>query len=732
MKRFIGVKNVKLVAVVVVTRAEVRVYGGAPTLFINGQPYPPYAYFHPVPIKTYIEQFRDAGVHLFTWGWSDIISHSRDLGWEGPDTYDYTSFDREVETFVTADRECYLFPRLAVSPPGWWYDLHPNEMNVYDDGEREGVSLASAVWRKEAGEALRNLIRHVLNTPYADHFIGFHITGGVNEWFYWTKKLPDFSLPALNAFRRWLRDKYQEDVSMLRKRWGRKDIDFDTLTIPAREERMSSDLGLFRNPGCNAAVADYYQFLSDTTADALLYFCKIAKEETRDKIVGAFYGYLLNATGFPYYAQHWGHNSLMKVLKSPYIDFLCSPYQYHDRGPGGVDGLQALVDMVKLSGKLWLTECDHFPYMWRHGLSKNLKETLEIHKRDFAHNLVRGVGLWWMDLWPEAGWYDHPEILKLVSKLRRVGEASLNLDRSTKGDGVAVIIDAETPFHLKLGTELLKPLVFDQLIHELYRIGTRIDVYLHEALENPNMPEYKLYIFLDTFYLSKEERRIIRERVQRDGKTCVWVLCPGFLSEDGFSIEAMEELVGMKIGAHEVKVFFEKAMPTFITITDFEHPITENLPVTTFGTSTGIGPLFYTLDPNVRVLGKLLVHQHWVTGEEWPGFCLREFPDWRSIYIAAPKIPVTILRNIAKYAGVHIYSEDSDVIYANQYFLSIHSRKPGTKVIKLPSATHVYDIISETYIATDTSEFSVKMGPNETRLFLLGEKSLLSPATEIF
>ncbi|MDW8073749.1 MAG: beta-galactosidase [Nitrososphaerota archaeon] len=681
-----------------------------------------------MPIKTYIEEFRDVGVHLYTWGWSDVISHAKDLGWIGPDSYDYTSFDKEVETFVNADKDCYLFPRLAVSPPSWWYDLHPEEMNVYDDGEREGVSLASNVWREEAGRALKNLIKHALEGPYAEHFIGFHVTGGVNEWFYWTRKLPDFSRPTLHAFREWLRGKYRNDVGLLRERWGRKNVEFDTVTIPGKEERLSRDLGLFRDPGRNAAVADFYQFLSETTADALLYFCRVVKETTRDHLAGAFYGYLLNQTGFPYYPQHWGHNALMKVLKSPDIDFLCSPYQYHDRGPGGVDGLQAPVDMVKLYGKLWLTECDHFPYMWRHRLAKTLKETLEIHKRDFAHNLVRGVGLWWMDLWPEAGWYDNPEILKLISKLKRIGEASLKLNRPNKGDGVAVIIDAETPFHLKLGTELLKPLVFDQLIHELYRIGTRIDIYLHDALADPKMPEYKLYIFLDTFYLTKEERRVIRERVQRSGKTVVWMLCPGFLSEDGFLNEAMEELTGMKIGVYEVKAFFEGLMPTFITVTDFEHPITQNLPVTTFGTATGIGPLFYTLDPSVRVLGRLLVHQHWNTGEEWPGFCVKEMADWRSIYFAAPKVPVSILRNIAKYAGVHIYSEDNDVVYANQYFLSIHSRKPGTKTIRLPRTTHVYDLISEKYVARDVSEFKVVMGPNETRLFFLGEKSLLIEA----
>lgn len=47
-----------------------------------------------------------------------------------------------------------------------------------------------------------------------------------------------------------------------------------------------------------------------------------------------------------------------------------------------------------------------------------------------------------------------------------------------------------------------------------------------------------------------------------------------------------------------------------------------------------------------------------------PGFAVKAFPNWTSLYVAAPNIPANVLRSIARFAGAHIYSDDADVIYA--------------------------------------------------------------------
>ena len=58
---------------------------------------------------------------------------------------------------------------------------------------------------------------------------------------------------------------------------------------------------------------------------------------------------------------------------------------------------------------------------------------------------------------------------------------------------------------------------------------------LHDDLARPDMPEYKLYIFLNTLYLTSAERSVIKKRVQGDNKVAVWIYAPGVLSESGLS-----------------------------------------------------------------------------------------------------------------------------------------------------------------------------------------------------
>lgn len=720
------------------TVTKVEMYKGVPTLLINDIPYPPYLYFFCVPLEKYIKHFHDAGVRIYTWGWGSIIPHSMDIGWYGPGKHDYEHFDREVEQIVKADPEAYLLPRLAVTPPSWWYDLHPDEMCVFDNGIKEGVSMASKIWREEASEALAKFISHVRSSPYKDHFIGYQITGGRNEWFYTHRidAFPDYSEPMLYGFREWLRNKYENDTSALRRSWKIPDVDFDNATLPTRMEKMKADMNLFRDPSASRRVSDYFEFHSDTVAEALIHFCKIGKEATNNEsIFGAFYGYIISAAGFPSLPQHWGQQALLKVLESNYVDFLCAPYGYSYRGPGGVDRPQAVIDSVTLHGKLWFTECDPVTSLAPSGVvggrANALDETLGVIKRDFGNVLTRGIGMWWMDIDRQGGRYVHPEIMSCISKLKKIGDASFNLDRSYKG-GLAVIVDEQTPFYMKPNNNLTYPLIYTQIIHGLSRIGTPYDIYLHDDLSHANFPDYKLYVFLNTFYLTKDEREAIKKKVQRNGNTAVWIYAPSFMEENGFSIEAMHDLTGINIACREVKYWVGGGVynvtetvdgcPQHVYLTNFDHPITKTVPPNTiFGTDSHIGPVFYCNDPDATTLGRLITPHAWRYIHELPVFCVKEFDNWKSIFIGVPNVPSNILRNIAKYAGVHIYSDYDDVVYANDNFLVVHTKHAGRRTLRLPKECDVYDLFKDESIAKHSKEFTVELPQYHTAFYFLGD-----------
>ncbi len=721
------------------TVAQVISRQGEPTLVINGEAVPPLIYFFPVPDQKHVERFYRAGVRLYSWGSGNVIGHCHDMGWIGPGQYDHSLFDREIQEILEVAPDCHVFPRLSVSAPAWWLAKNPSESIVFE-GEQPNkprTSMASRLWRREAGETLERFIHHVRAQPYARNVIGYQLVGGHNEWFYVSsgdRGFPDFSPPAVAAFRAWLRATYGGSVDALQDAWKARGVTFENAEVPPAAMRMKTDVGLLRNPATSRQVSDFYQFLSETNAEALIELSRVAKNACQgESLVGAFYGYLINATGGyagGNSAQHWGHQALRKVLAAPEVDFLCAPYHYSYRGKGGSPTSQGLPASVKLHGKLWITECDNPPFVagpgvWRMGADDYTPaESLDILKRDFAHNFIRKVGMWWMDLHRHGGWYDHPEIEKVVAQCAALAAESAANDAIRYRGEVAVILDEETSHYLKPGNELLYPLVFLQDKLGLPRLGAPVDYYLHNDLSHRDMPEYKLYIFLNTIYLTAEERRAIRRRVCRDNKVAVWMYAPGLISEAGIDAGNMRDLTGIKLAFRKVGSS-NHARSHHVYLTNHEHPITRGLPDGTFfGSDALIDPVVYSEDPEAVTLGRLLPSHGMPNAVgEFPGFVVRQFADWTSVFIGAPNLPSAILRNLARFAGCHIYNDQDALIDANSHFVSIHTAGGGPKTIQLPRTTDVHDAFTGRVVARGARRFTVDLPAFGTGLYALGRRS---------
>ena len=724
------------------TIAKIQNHRGAPALFINGSPTPPLIYFFPIPVKEHIAGFYKSGVRIYSWGNGRTMSEDcYDMDWTGPDQFDYSRFDREFATILEAAPEAYVFPRIAVSAPLWWLESHPDDRLVCerDDSSRLLTSMASKEWRRDAGEALAKFIRHVRGMPYAKHVIGYQLVGGQNEWFYVRvggKGFPDFSPAALAAFRDWLKAAYDSDVSRLRAGWNVKGVDFENASIPTAEMRLTPEVDLLRNPAVSRQVSDFHQFLSETNAEAMLQLCGVAKQACDgESLLGAFYGYLLNATGGTsggYAAVNWGHQALRKVLDSPEVDFLCAPYQYTYRGMGGYPGSQGLPESVKLRGKLWITECDYPPFIVRPGVWRmggpdpTPAQSFAILKRDFSHNFIRRNGMWWMDLTAKAGWYNHPDIHKYLRRSKTIADKGARLEIQAKAE-IAVFVDEETPYYVKPGMELLYPLVFLQDKLGLPRVGAPVDFYLHNDLSRPDMREYKVNIFLDTIYLTGAERGAIKARVCKENKVVVWMYAPGLISETGLSAENMRALTGIRLNYRRVTHSFH-TMCNHVYLTDFRHPITKGLTEGTFfGSDAPISPVVFSEDPDALTLGRLIPHMGIPEAiGEFPAFVVKKFADWTSVFIGVPNVPSSILRNIARLAGCHIYNDQDTVIDANSHFLSIHTAAGGPQTMRLLQKSDVYDAYTEELIARNVSEFTDELPPYGTRLYFLGDMTQLA------
>ena len=86
------------------------------------------------------------------------------------------------------------------------------------------------------------------------------------------------------------------------------------------------------------------------------------------------------------------------------------------------------------------------------------------------------------------------------------------------------------------------------------------------------------------------------------------------------------------------------------------------------------------------------------------------------------------MRNIAKFAGVHMYCDEDIIMDADNRFIMLHNG-PKTApyglyinksiTIKLPEKKDVYDLFSEKIIAKNTDAFSVLLPECETLFFQL-------------
>jgi hypothetical protein len=281
------------------------------------------------------------------------------------------------------------------------------------------------------------------------------------------------------------------------------------------------------------------------------------------------------------------------------------------------------------------------------------------------------------------------------------------LDRSSASE-IAVLLDDESFFYETCRYDLDIPLIFQQRLWGLPRLGAPFDVFLLDDFLAGKLSPYKLYVFINPFRLDGARRSALAKEIRKDGRTALWIYAPGYI-RDRPGLENMEDLTGIRFGLGE------QPWGPLVHITDFDHPVTRDLPRDlSWGTNNKLAPIFLVDDPDARVLGEVVYSQ----GNCRPGFAVKEFAGWRSVYSAAPNLPAPVLRGIARAAGVHIYSDAGDVLYANRSLVGIHTLSGGRRAIRLPRrARTVVDVFTGETLGHDAAEIGLTLPPRSTSLF---------------
>ncbi len=707
-------------------RSCVRNRGGVPALFINGSPVPAAAYLCYLDGRERYGDFARAGYSLYSFpsyfagkgiNADSGIGPFRSGIFDRRGDPDFAVFDRDVERILSADPQAFLFPRVCLDMPEWWEREFPEELNGCAGGGTCRVSMSSEQWRRDAGDMLAALIRHVEQSPYAARIIGYQpAAGGTEEWVHFRNRDGGLGMAAQQGFARYVFRKYGGREDALRAAYRDGAITFGAIRIP-------EDYGMYAPDGpaffdiSRKMLLDFLEYTNHIIADDILYFCRLIKKHTHRRLVtGAFYGYSLALTD----ARN-GHLALGELLASRDIDFLCSP-NWYNRSPGVDWPCMLPLDSIKAAGKLFFSECDT-----RTHLTRPLKEarpsiapagwyeggvwegperedvSLWLIRKCFTRNLIQGTGLWWFDMW--GGWYASETLMDELGKYPPLLEESLRQRRRGSVSQVAVITDADSQKYFNTACGIAQEWVSSYPL-TLGSCGVPYDIFDLGEADRIDIGRCRLVLITGICRHSAELDSLVR-RCREAGVHLCFTYLPGSVRDDmpaGTDLSSALTGIGLRPADR----------------TD-ETPILDaERGGAVLAARRSFAPGAEIADPEAEILGHF-------EGSGRPGFVRKKVGGSTTWYCALPGMTAQALRMVFGQAGVHLYCREGDVLYANRRFLCIHSAFEGEKEIILPSrmkAVRLLDSGSPEIFEGD--RFTIFMKRFETCLFRITPVSPIS------
>jgi len=727
--------------------ASIQLIQGSPTLFIDQTPVFPAVYRSNSPTLNGYESasiaksFADAGIHLIS---IDVGTHGNPPEWVSSrrgkgGNFDFSSVKKRFGYILDSDPKAKLLLRINLEMPEWWCREYPEECEVLDDGKPGSQSFASKIWQVQSNAFLQSFVSFLFENGLGDRVFAYQPGGGnTTEWvkpFAMKDRCGDYSKPMINHFRDWLYRKYRGDVIALRESWRDDKVYFESVTIPSRKAQFGDRQEIFRDPILHQPVVDYFSCWNELIADLAIESCRTIKIASGNQaLAGVFFGKLFElAWNSAFFGdghisetsayQRSGHLYLKRVLESPYVDFITSSYMYSFRGLGGSGAPMLPTESVTLHGKLHLYDDDTRTHLSVHsgldyGRGKDLSQSIAILKRNFCEAITKNLAVTWLsgsDKYPHFNPQMEPAFDQLLRQMKKIGDFSLCLDRSANAE-IAVILDPNSFFYQTMRNDLDIPAIVQQRVWGLPRLGAPFDIYILDDILDGAVRPYKLYIFLNLYAISTPQRDRLKKELEKSGAVALWIFAPGFIASDA-KVANMTDLTGFNFNQGD-HAWYPKMI-----ITDFNHPITQYLsPDITWGVDQRLKPISYVEDEGARVLGNVILSQ----GRCVPGFALKRVNHWTSVYCAVPNIPAPVLRGLARFAGVHIYSDQGDVLFAGKNFLGLHSLAAGIRNISLPKSVElIYDLFEDEMIGQDTDCFQVVLQSGSTALYYIGQKSMI-------
>ncbi|HMP75759.1 MAG TPA: hypothetical protein PKE12_05615 [Kiritimatiellia bacterium] len=718
---------------------------------LDGRPFPG------VMAYTYREHQADflaAGIQVFRL--------SLPVGWVGPDRYDYADGDEVAAAFCGADPSVRLFPLLWLDGPEtkWWELEHPDEVAIAIDRATGAVrrehpnvpnyarpgqdftpvgdlfdrhhqgtpclhSFASARWQAEAAEALGRAIAHY-ESAFPGRFAGYYVCAGLSyEWFNWGNYtddlLFDYSAPMRRYFRGWLERRYRTPAA-LSDAWRRPVGGFASVEPPPPAERPARDAAPLLDPRTHTPAADFAAALADAQADAFLALCRRARAAAAPgHWIGGFFGYWWTQTHAPGPARS-GHLALQRVLESPDVDFVGSPYDYSNRGVGGVNSAQTMPGSLRAHDKCYINSTDiklaDDTHAWQSFIRvpRTEGEAVELMKRDFAFSLAEGQEQSWVDLF--GGAFQRSALRDALARLQRIAVAQSELRVPPRARAL-VVVDEESLRWTTPNTPLTVPLFGVQKQWHLLRSGFPWTFITLEDFLAGTWPDARLACFVNAFRVDAARAQLLHACLRERRCTAVWNLWPGLLGEHGPDPAGTRALTGFAVRRLEDSAgdwTFQARTParlvygTGVDRAEYAARMKHYPDAAAFA-----GMPRLAIDPAADDA----VLADWAT-EPRAAVARHHRLGFPSVLNCGPFLPAPMWNALGGEAGVHRYTDAGHLVYANDRFLALYTGAEGPCTVRFPAPVRIHDLWSDRALAAEPVEsFTVAPGMEKTCLWRL-------------
>jgi len=446
------------------------------------------------------------------------------------------------------------------------------------------------------------------------------------------------------------------------KEW-RRERGKEAVAVPSIERMGTASFeNLIRDPQTEQDIIDYFQFSSDLVIDAVLTFAGKTRSIVHEKRqIGMFFGYILELQVGR--LVQCGHLQYERLYSSDDIDFFISPGNYNDRVMGGGSGFMVPSGTLKRNGKGFLHEIDH----GTHTYNCNLDEYVSIK---------------WMDKWKDQAETDAG--LKREFALATINNTSLwCFDMWGKVFETSRTLDV-----VKRSRE-----IWDRYT------------------SMPTTPVAEVALIADphsALYLN-DENPIVSKIYAQTRKKLNRLGAP-------FEVFSFNDLQTVDLSKFKLIIF-----PGLFVVTPEKLDILQKYVFSSDRT------IMFMYAPGVCNGEKLdIAYVKKLTGIEYgtEQILKCQHDHWKAVYTADyDSVTPSVLKDLAKDAGVTMYCDDEVPVFANDKLIAIHVAEGGRKIISIPhdceKATELYSgkqitvrggCFSYEFSSPDTAVFEIQMG----------------------